>query len=112
MNEHLKVRYYHHRMLREDWLNYRDMGITKGSPHVADLLAYNRKKQQFMDMYIRHYQPSPRGGMTECVIYDTLSGMQFVGYAVCSLSDNFCYRTGREVAYERAYKDYLDNVPY
>lgn len=108
----LSIKYCHYRMLNEDYNHYKSLGITKGRPPLYDLLAYNRKKGIFLDPYIRYFEVSPNGGMTECVIYDAFSQTEYLGVAICSLSDGFCYKTGREIAYERAYANYLENVPY
>ena len=45
--------------------------------------------------------PAPRGGKTVCQI------ILAEGEATCSMSDQFCYKTGRELAFERA----LEQVP-
>ena len=54
-------------------------------------------------MFERHElgRVSPRGGKTVCKI-DFGGGSYAVGEAVCSMSDNFCYRTGRTLAMARA----------
>lgn len=101
----LKEQYYHYR-IPEDYTD-----LKKGFPPLPDLYLYNRKQQQFMNPYERQFFPFERGGMTECVLSDVF-GNRFTGYAFCSMSDNFCYATGRKIAYERAYKYYIDNVPY
>lgn len=41
-----------------------------------------------------------RGGYTTCTI--TRNGKTVTGTAICGPKDNFCYKTGRQVAYERA----------
>lgn len=101
--------------MKAKYIHYR---IPDGNfPHDASyihpimLSVYNRKWQEFYNPFDRQFKPFPRGGMTECVIYDTV-GNRYRGTAYCSLSDNFCYKTGRELAYERAYKCFLENVPY
>jgi len=50
------------------------------------------------------WTPSGRGGLTHCVCV-TSSGLIGIGEAACSLSDAFCYRTGREIARERAERE-------
>ena len=47
--------------------------------------------------------PHPKGGRIECYLYKD-DVMISTGTAVCSMSDNFCYRIGREIALGRALK--------
>lgn len=45
---------------------------------------------------------APRGGITIATV--TLpTGETFAGVARCNTSDSFCYRTGRELALDRAF---------
>jgi len=50
------------------------------------------------------HRPAPCGGMTHCAILDDDGRVVSVGMSLCSLKDNFCYATGREVARDRAEK--------
>jgi len=70
----------------------------------------------FLDGELVHYQrgatrwtPTPRGGFTECFLQRNGEGDEegeLVGYgfALCSVLDPFCYRTGRSIARGRARK--------
>lgn len=70
-------------------------------------------------VYCKHYRPSdggevnmmtgkvsriyrPRGGATVVVLEDPATCSLHVGVSVCSKKDNFCKRTGREKAAQRA----------
>ena len=50
------------------------------------------------------WTPNGKGGMTLCVV-TTGSGLVGVGEAACSILDPFCYRTGREIAREKAERE-------
>lgn len=55
---------------------------------------------------------SPRGGKTVChlVLED---GRKFTGEAVCSLSDAFSYKKGRDLSFERALNAAgVDYIPF
>lgn len=49
---------------------------------------------------------SARGGCT--IVRIVIKGKRFVGSADCSKSDNFCKKTGRELAFKRAIRQYWD----
>jgi len=51
--------------------------------------------------YFIYGPPSTRGGITECLAVDG-SVVLAKGYAYCSVQDNFCYRTGRNIARDKA----------
>ena len=56
-------------------------------------LHYRRKRSK--------WTPQPKGGKTECFLY--FQGRLVArGETVCSLSDNYSYREGREWAFEYA----------
>jgi len=108
----MKVQYKHFR-IPEIWFEAMyDNGLRKGSPPINSLSIYSRKQKGFTNPFESQYYPSSRGGMCECVIYDPNSNMWFVGRSWCSLTDNYCYSIGRVLAYQRAYQEYLANVPY
>lgn len=48
-----------------------------------------------------------KGGFT-CAEIRTPDGEEFVAYAECSLKDNFCKRTGRQIAINRLLKTMLE----
>ena len=60
---------------------------------------YSRKRG-FMAEDFRGMPPFERGGATACWICG--EGIT-IGFAHCSKSDNFCYKTGREISLARAY---------
>jgi len=66
----------------------------KGKPKKCWLWPLSWFNKNFDD-------PAPRGGKTICQI------ILAEGEATCSMSDQFCYKTGRELAFERA----LEQVP-
>ena len=66
----------------------------RGAPTNNELFPYSRSRR-------KAFNPAPRGGATECLI--ALDGVgEFKGLALCSRGDAFCYRTGRDLAFERA----------
>ena len=54
----------------------------------------------------RGRQPAPTGGKTR-VILTLADGREFWGEARCSDRDNYCRKTGREIALGRALKEAL-----
>ena len=109
----MKIRYFHSRVPDDVFENLKHVEqIPKGKPPLIILSAYNRKRGKFINPYEREYcKPASRGGMTECVIYDE-SGNRYEGTAYCSLSDNFNYKVGREIAFQRAYENFIRNEQY
>ncbi len=83
-----EVKYHHWRVSKNG------SGFKKGKPPSKHLFSLWR----FKGIYI-----SPKGGKTRCFLY-LGGGINIVGQATCSMSDNFCYKTGREIAYGRAMK--------
>lgn len=67
----------------------------RGQPENKHLFGYSRAKKR------KSFTPASTGGATECTIALD-NGAVFKGVAFCSYSDPFCYKTGREIAYERA----------
>jgi hypothetical protein len=55
----------------------------------------------------KYFTPKQTGGKTVCTLVLS-NGESIVGTAYCSMSDNFCYRTGRQIALERAQKQYRE----
>jgi hypothetical protein len=79
----------------------------KGKPRPNDLWPYYRKNGG-----MKWGWADERGGRTSCVIWknnETIKGMYTIstGTALCSMSDNFCYKTGRDLAFQRA----LEKLP-
>lgn len=48
------------------------------------------------------WQPTVRGGMTQCDLIDEDGHTIAMGQTVCSFDDVFCYETGRQIAHKRA----------
>lgn len=73
------------------------------TPGEHSLVRWYRK-----DHKESYFTPETKGGKTEVIIQvfdehgDPLA--KFVGVALCSMKDNFCYRIGREIAFGRALK--------
>ena len=49
-----------------------------------------------------------KGGHTKADFY--VDGIKYHGIAVCSNNDNYCKKTGRELAFKRACRHYWDSV--
>ena len=75
--------------------------------HFRIPVSLYERKDGKPDLFYRYYrrrspwQPNPRGGKTVCVIR-TKDCREFIGEALCSMADNFCYKTGSRIAFERA----------
>ena len=67
----------------------------------SHLSPFNHSKGLF-SAYIMPSKPLPRGGLTVCTIRDDNGIILSADIALCSMSDNFCYKTGRQISYERA----------
>lgn len=87
--EGVKIEYAHYRVPR-------NRGSAKGEPPFFSLYRYYRDKDKM--------KPNEKGGKTICYIRDPNGNNIAVGEATCSMSDNFCYRIGREIALGRALK--------
>ena len=64
----------------------------RGKPHLSQ--RYIKSKPNF--------EPSPKGGGVVCRIWTDDQHLLAEGIAECSMSDNFNYRVGREIALGRA----------
>lgn len=71
-------------------------------------------------MMVRHYRNKrcrpplepiilSRGGRTMVILKIGL--VEYTGVTDCSLQDTFCKRTGRELAFKRAIRQYWDTLP-
>lgn len=49
-----------------------------------------------------------RGGFTEVEIH--INGKVYIGETICSEKDNYCKKTGRELAFKRAIRQYWDSL--
>lgn len=87
-----KVLYKHYRV-RDQYHYLLDESIANRRPKESELHRYERHDRMF--------EPSNRGGKTVC-IFVLDNGDSIRGVSYCSLGDNFSYRIGRELAYERA----------
>lgn len=104
-NEIERIYYKHYRYKEElyklgkylkEKFEYGTMGYE-----IQNALSYTRGKTK--------WRPSCNGGKTECHIVLS-NGVELVGIAECSLKDNFVYKIGRDIAYGRAMKQYLQYV--
>ena len=69
-------------------------------PEDSDLEQYSRKRHP--------YPASTFGGKTIATLKEKETGQVLAqGVSFCSLGDTFCYKTGREIALERAMQSYL-----
>ena len=73
----------------------------KGRPNRGLLYQYS-KKYGFLDLDNYNTHPHTRGGMTTVFLHDEDGQWLLSGVAVCSMSDNFSYKEGRERALLRA----------
>jgi len=48
------------------------------------------------------WEPGAKGGNTICAICDNMTGFIYLGTAICSKDDDFCYRVGRTISQSRA----------
>jgi hypothetical protein len=85
--EHYRVPYYEHPG------KIRGFDAPSGKPH-PELMHHYRKG-------LDTWTPSANGGKTLCIL-TMEDGKRFTGEAVCSLSDTFDYKFGRDIAFERA----------
>ena len=86
--------------------------VPKSKTHAAILdfvsavsgHGYNKKYYRYSRRKTE-WQPAVNGGKTEChLVLD--NGVEIVGVAECSMQDNFCYATGREISKGRALKKF------
>lgn len=85
--EGVKANFAHYRLFGE-------VNGKKGRPPKDDLRRIERSSGENKTVNIR-------GGKTVCTLV-TEDGQKATGVALCSLSDHFCYETGREVSLEKA----------
>ena len=85
----LKIEFAHYRVPKTK-------GALKGEPPLFSLYRYYRDNDKMT--------PNEKGGQTVCYIINADNEIIAHGTATCSMSDNFCYRIGREIAYGRACK--------
>lgn len=83
----------------------------KGKPEEGTLFQYSREFG-FADPELRKLQPYPKGGFTLCILKFHDANATVIGQAKCSMSDNFCYETGRELAFMRAAKLAMGNFAH
>lgn len=94
----IKTTYYRVNELLVVWadmLGYK--GVHEGVPHPYMLSVYYRH-----DKKMNLFPPYNRGGKTVVQVKDNLTGKTVTGEAYCSMSDQFSYNVGRELALERA----------
>jgi len=82
-----------------------DLNETKGKPNLVSLLGYSRKfgwEIPKLSWKSKCPKPNPKGGKTICIAIDESGNEIFRTEAICSMSDNFCYKTGVKIAFGRA----------
>jgi len=94
-------------LVREDGIeevNLDDCEYTFRHYRVPDLFGGLEHYQRGATLWL----PAPRGGFTECYLQrktdDGTGELIGYGFALCSMLDPFCYRTGRSIARGRAKK--------
>lgn len=75
---------------------------------IGGVKYYHHRVWPVVDGVIQK-KPLPKGGATVCIIF--VGYRRFAGTAVCSESDNYSKKTGRELALFRAKMALLANVP-
>lgn len=106
----MKIEFTHWR-LPAQMLNYEYR--KRGEPSSDALIEYSKGNGFYVsnpgsEIYkFDGVTPHPRGGKTVCRIIDDSDKQDklvivAIGVAVCSMSDNFSYKRGRDIAYGRA----------
>lgn len=101
----MKFRYLHYRV-PEHLARIYDK--DKGEPRDTMIVRYSRSVgwMERTAFYLSKWpRPWPKGGATVCIL--EVGDDKFVGWTVCSMSDNFCYAVGRDIAQGRALKKWL-----
>lgn len=73
-----------------------------GKPAKAYLFTYSRKRRLFEDYPNHNIKPYPKGGKTTVILSDEEENVSVSGTAICSMSDTFSYKIGKELALLRA----------
>lgn len=101
----VKTFYEHYRVPEWDW------GFDRVD--IGDLFDMDKANHKPLDKWLFRYKQNEkpfvvrvRGGKTTCTLVLS-NGESIVGTSYCSMSDNFCYKTGRDIARERAMKQYV-----
>lgn len=98
----VKIVFEHYRFNEYAWsLDQYRRPPRKGKPDGGYLWRYRRNGKGMALGYA-----GERGGETTCEILDDGKFLS-IGIATCSMSDNFCYKTGRDLALKRA----LEKLP-
>lgn len=90
MRDYKKARFQHYRVQAHS-LNR----LEKGAPPLEHLFRYFTSGKN-------RFSPDTHGGHTVCQLISNKNAILATGVATCSMSDNFCYATGRELAFQRA----------
>ncbi len=91
--------FYQHYRPRKGLLE--GLGIKKGSTPEEHVRRYYRGANQ-------EWEADPKGGLTYCFL-ETAQGMQFSGKGNCSVTDVFCFATGRQFAFKAAVQAMLQD---
>ena len=69
-------------------------GVRPTQPYMV--LRYDKRKKPF--------RPSNKGGITRVIVEEKVGKFLYrgIGHASCSMTEQFCRQTGRELAHERA----------
>jgi len=75
---------------------------TTGKPQKDHLKRYYRRKNED-GIHWSNFdltRPTTKGGAVYCIVEDEF--IKLITVAYCSMSDNFCYKIGKDIAYNRA----------
>jgi len=101
----MKITYEHYRV--SDFFNV--TRANRGKPSKLNLTRCFRKRgRTHPSVYLNRW--FPRGGKTVCIIWNDRDRAIAIGEATCSMSDNFCYRIGREIALGRAKAQMAESI--
>jgi hypothetical protein len=86
-----------------------------GSPRFTITFAHFRYGTRCGHLKVYHrsqtkWEPEAKGGLTICSIRDEETGFAYLGAAICSREDDFCYRIGRAIAQNRAADQMSESV--
>lgn len=77
--------------------------MVTGKPDDIVLSRYYRSRTN-------DFVPDSTGGKTEVTVQNVETGEEFTGVAYCSMTEQFCYKTGRDIALERALQLYAESL--
>lgn len=93
----MRIKYSYYRVPEVPFLKF----SSKGRPNTGLLYEY-RRDVGFLELG-HNTKPYAKGGYVLCTLFSDKDGdWAITGTALCSMSDTFSYRTGRELALLRA----------